>query len=315
MRTSRRLPLRLFRLPQHLLHSLRSLPQRRVLLRQFVVPRVERVDGRVELVQCCRKDKSGLLRADGGRVLIELRQGKVWVRRSGGWRHLAELAVWSKGEGWTRSAPYLSSAPLTSALDLLRNRSKISLRNSMLRSLTPRQLPRSHSLTCRRTIWLTSTILSTSPSSLLSHLQRTPPPADSSVLFYAISKNVPSSLISSIQASLSPTPSIGCISEVLSPALSTLLAPSLSSSSETYSVSLASFHPTSSSRAVPFLSTLSGRPNISVGREIKSGPREDKSGETIDGGFEAFLSGKKWGFGEGPAEGRRGVIEELKGVP
>ena len=103
MRTSRRLPLRLFRLPQHLLHSLRSLPQRRVLLRQFVVPRVERVDGRVELVQCCRKDKSGLLRADGGRVLIELRQGKVWVRRSGGWRHLAELAVWSKGEGrWTR---------------------------------------------------------------------------------------------------------------------------------------------------------------------------------------------------------------------
>lgn len=186
----------------------------------------------------------------------------------------------------------------------------------MLRSLTTRQLTRTRTPSSNRTIWLTSTILSTSPTSLLSHLQSTPLPSSPtppSVLLYAISKNVPSSLISSIQATLSPTPSIGCLSEVPSPALSAFLAPSLPTE-ESYSISLATFHPTSTSRAIPFLSTLFGRPNISVGREIKSGPREDTSGETIDGGFEAFLSGKKWGFGEGPAEGRRGVITELQEV-
>jgi hypothetical protein len=173
----------------------------------------------------------------------------------------------------------------------------------------------------RRSLWHTATLISTSPSSLLAHLLSTPPSSTPSVLLYAISKNVPSTLISDIQSSLNSNgrETIGCLSEVLSPSLVSHLAPSLSlpPASEAYSLSFATYHsPNPSSKAVTFLSKLSGRPNISVGREIGSRPayETDLGGAGDESGFEGFLRGDQgWGFGDGN-QGKRGVIAELEGV-
>lgn len=175
-----------------------------------------------------------------------------------------------------------------------------------------------------RTIWQNSTILSHSPESLLSSLDSLPLPAlISPVLLFALSKNVPSELVSSIRSTLSKhaTSSIGCLSEVVPTALVADLAPEFVTwnDGEAYSLSLAIWDESSSAgvgtareRVVPFLSSLSGRPNISVGREIKSGSRADSHGENVDAGFEAFLRGEKWGFGEATREGKRAVLAELK---
>lgn len=167
----------------------------------------------------------------------------------------------------------------------------------------------------RRTIWHSSTFLSSSPSALLEHLQQqqaTASPTPPSASVYALSKNIPAELLDSIHLALSTStshcPSIGVLSDVLPSHLA------LPNEQETFSIAFASYHPTSSTtKVVPFRSTLLGRPHISVGREVK---QVDPSEEHHDVGFEAFLSGKKWGFGEGVnlSEGRRAVIDELKGV-
>ncbi|GAA5905975.1 hypothetical protein JCM6882_009086 [Rhodosporidiobolus microsporus] len=170
-----------------------------------------------------------------------------------------------------------------------------------------------------RTLWHTSTLVSPSPSALLAHISSNPPPAASTATVYALSKNTPQDLVPSFRAALAPKDrdaAVGCLSEVLPPSLISSLAPSLpSSSSETFSLTVASFVPSagSSERAVAFRSSLTGRPNVSVGREIK--PEADEDGD--DSGFEAFLRGEKWGFGDSK-NARKGEasegIEDLKGV-
>ncbi|KAI5476490.1 hypothetical protein MNV49_007669 [Pseudohyphozyma bogoriensis] len=181
---------------------------------------------------------------------------------------------------------------------------------------TTRQLR--HSCHQQRSVWQATTLLSTSPSSLLAHLRANPPstPSPAALLVYSLSKNIPIELIDLVQADLATraSSSLGCLSEVLPSAVADRVAPTIApaGNDEVYSIALSSFHPTSSSTAIPFRSTLTGRPNISLGREIKP---DDGTSETDDSAFEAFLSGKQWGFGEGPSEGKSMSIEALKDVP
>ncbi|GAA5838572.1 hypothetical protein JCM11251_003428 [Rhodosporidiobolus azoricus] len=167
----------------------------------------------------------------------------------------------------------------------------------------------------RRTIWHTSTLISTSPSSLLTHLSSKAPPPASAATVYALSKNTPQDLVPSFRTAVAPANDAaiaGCLSEVLPHSVISSLAPSLPSS-ETFSLSIASYVPSSpSERAIAFRSSLTGRPNVSVGREIK--PEMDEDGD--DKGFEAFLRGEKWSFGDSAAREAKGGqgIEELKGV-
>lgn len=163
-----------------------------------------------------------------------------------------------------------------------------------------------------RSLWTTSTRISTSPTALTNHLLTTSPALPASpLLIYTLSKNIPTELITLIQSSLqlsSPT-SVGCLSEVLP---SNLNLSSTATSQELYSISTAYFHSTPTSRAIAFNSALTGRANISLGREIKQpDPAEE---EVDDSGFEAFLKGKKWGFGDNAVDKKAGVIEELEGV-
>lgn len=169
-----------------------------------------------------------------------------------------------------------------------------------------------------RSLWRSSTAISSSPAALLRHLNSNPPPATSTILF-SISKNVPPPLVDLIRAALaaSSSSSVGCLSEVLPAPIARHLGfdPSPDTEAEPYSVAIATFHPNkTSNRAIPFLSTLQGRPNISLGREIKRGPREEEIGDSSDEGFEAFLSGKKWGFGDDSRRGAAVGLAELEGV-
>lgn len=182
---------------------------------------------------------------------------------------------------------------------------------------------RTHRTVCaapQRTLWRCSTLISSSPTSLLSHLEEAQTAdADSTLTAYALSKNTPQELVprfvAVLSSSSSSSPSIGCLSEVVPPSTLARLAPSAPLKGELYTVAIARHRPsspTSSERAIPFRSTLTGRPNIALGREIKPEMRHD--GE--DAGFEAFLRGEKWGFGERANEGRAVSegIDELKHV-
>ncbi|TNY17407.1 hypothetical protein DMC30DRAFT_120566 [Rhodotorula diobovata] len=182
---------------------------------------------------------------------------------------------------------------------------------------------RTHRTVCaapQRTLWRCSTLISSSPTSLLSHLEEAQTAdADSTLTAYALSKNTPQELVprfvAALSSSSSSSPSIGCLSEVVPPSTLARLAPSAPLKGELYTVAIARHRPsspTSSERAIPFRSTLTGRPNIALGREIKPEMRHD--GE--DAGFEAFLRGEKWGFGERANEGRAVSegIDELKHV-
>lgn len=172
----------------------------------------------------------------------------------------------------------------------------------------------------RRTLWRCSTLISSSPSSLLSHIESLEPPAQSAVTLFALSKNTPQDVVPRFRAALSRdgTSTLGTLSELVPASLLSRLAPSLSANVEPFYLSLATYEPSSpSDRAIPFRSTLTGRPNIALGREIKpdvvNGERAD---EGVDAGFEAFLRGEKWGFGDqaGAKVGNAREIEELKGV-
>uniref|UniRef100_A0A0K3CPS0 FGENESH: predicted gene_15.120 protein n=1 Tax=Rhodotorula toruloides TaxID=5286 RepID=A0A0K3CPS0_RHOTO len=105
---------------------------------------------------------------------------------------------------------------------------------------------------------------------------------------------------------------VGSLAEWVPASLLARLAPSLPSKSEAFHLSLATFSPSSSSRIIPFRSTLQGRPPVALGREIRPSENED---DGVDVGFEKFLRGEKWGFGEseGAKEGENGV-RELRGV-
>lgn len=219
--------------------------------------------------------------------------------------------------------PLERSQSLRHVLDRQTRSLRSSLSLDLIMSVRPR-LARSllTPSTSRRTIWTTSTHLSSSPTSLLSHLQQLPAPSSPpSAILYALSKNVPYELLHSIQLSLTPspsTPSLGVLSELLPSSFAPSL--SLGSNGEVYSVSIASYTPSGGERAIPFRSNLTGRANASVGREHKldSSSSASSSGgeEGVDVGFEAFLSGKKWGFGDSMnlMEGKRAKIQELEGV-
>ena len=154
-------------------------------------------------------------------------------------------------------------------------------------------------------------MLSTSPSALAAHFAALPP-SKSTLSIISISKNTPPPLVAQIRTAL-PSPTIGCLSELLPPALAASLG--LSATDEAYSIALASYEPDSPSAvAVPFYTTLQGRPNISLGREHKAGPRSESTGDSSDEGFQAFLAGEKWGFGEDSRKGGAAPLPELAAV-
>ncbi|BGP11751.1 hypothetical protein JCM10049v2_007671 [Rhodotorula toruloides] len=165
----------------------------------------------------------------------------------------------------------------------------------------------------RRTHWHCSTLISHSPSSLLSHIEALPRPAQDSVTLFALSKNTPQELVGRVREVLGKEgrTSLGTLAEVVPSSLLSRLAPSLPSKDEAFHLSLATYSPTPpSSRAIPFRSTLQGRPPVALGREIRPSENEDQG---VNVGFEKFLRGEKWGFGESERGGEEGV-EELRGV-
>lgn len=186
-----------------------------------------------------------------------------------------------------------------------------------LEMLSRTRLSRSlQSSASRRTVWTSSTFISSSPTALVERLAcLSPPSSAAAITVYSLSKNIPASLISSIQSKLPPGPSIGAITELLPPSVTAHVAPSLElkADQEAFSIALATYQPTGNARAIPFQTSLTGRPNISVGREIKQPSAQD---DQVDAGFEAFLNGKKWGFGDNTnlKEGKTAKIEELEGV-
>ncbi|GAA5927306.1 hypothetical protein JCM3775_002511 [Rhodotorula graminis] len=174
----------------------------------------------------------------------------------------------------------------------------------------------------RRSLWRCSTLISPSPASLLAHVEAQDKASTPGQVLYALSKNTPQELVPHFVAALqtsssssSSSPSIGCLAEVLPPSTVARLAPRHDTVAELYSLSIARHHPShDTERAIPFRSTLTGRPNIALGREIRPELQHDAQD---DAGFEAFLRGDKWAFGE-RANGARDAagegIEELSGV-
>ncbi|GAA5879158.1 hypothetical protein JCM3774_002097 [Rhodotorula dairenensis] len=149
----------------------------------------------------------------------------------------------------------------------------------------------------RRSIWHCSTFSSPSPAALLARVEQAVaerPPTSATV--FALSKNVPRQLVSAFRRAVAPpgssTPAIGCISEVLPAALA-----SSANRQELFSIALAQHRPArDTERAIAFRSSLLGRPNIALGREIK--PEQQADHDQVDSGLEAFLNGGAWGFGE-----------------
>ncbi|KAK4046136.1 hypothetical protein OIV83_006307 [Microbotryomycetes sp. JL201] len=94
--------------------------------------------------------------------------------------------------------------------------------------------------------------------------------------------------------------------------VASIVAPAIEGD-ERYSVSVATFTPTGTARAIAFQSSLQGRPNIALGREIKPEPDQ---GDLNEAGLQAFLSGKTWGFGEDTnvQTGNAVQLQELDGV-
>ncbi|GAA5942218.1 hypothetical protein JCM10213_003836 [Rhodosporidiobolus nylandii] len=182
------------------------------------------------------------------------------------------------------------------------------LRSSWSRSLRP-------VAPSRRALWTTTTLISPSPAALLAHLESLPPAAATSATLYALSKNTPQDLVPSFRRALAPPGSVavaGTLSELLPPSLISRLAPSLPPS-EAFSISLARYSPSGGERVVPWRSSLTGRPNIALGREIK--PELHALSEGEEGAFEAFLRGEKWSFGAvsvGATEPPKDAIEGIE---
>lgn len=117
----------------------------------------------------------------------------------------------------------------------------------------------------------------------------------------AISKNVPYPLVQRLTSILSDSNHnwIGLLTEPL---------PSTANDPRPiYSIALTSSTPSSSSidsntTVIPFRSTLTGRENIAVGKEINSKStryNDSTVDQTVDNGFGAFLNGRKdWNFGQ-----------------
>ncbi|GAA5982113.1 hypothetical protein JCM5350_003460 [Sporobolomyces pararoseus] len=168
-----------------------------------------------------------------------------------------------------------------------------------------------------RSLWTSSTFSSTSPRSLIDSIPT--PPERSSLTLYAISKHFPQDLLPTLQSTISSSSSstsIGCLSEPIpSP------SPSSSSSPDEvppFTVSISHYTPsTQTEKIIPFSTSLTGRPNISLGREHKPragglATREELEFENRQ--FERFLNGdKNWAFGDQFSSGDAKSLNE-KGV-
>lgn len=165
-----------------------------------------------------------------------------------------------------------------------------------------------------RSIWLSHTAISTDPTLAAQRQTLLSPPPHSSLpspapaataRLLCVSKNTPPSTIAALLADAQATgvPTVGCVSELLPPATLDALGARQDGTehADRYVVSVSSFYPVASSRgrAVVWRTGITGRAAVSVGREIPSGPRKDERGMDVsDAGFEAFMSGRKWGFGD-----------------
>ncbi|GAA6019359.1 hypothetical protein JCM11491_000908 [Sporobolomyces phaffii] len=153
---------------------------------------------------------------------------------------------------------------------------------------------RAITLVPRRSLWTTSTLTSTCPRSLIDSIA----PPSSSLTLYAVSKHFPQDLLPSVQSALSSSSQlIGCLSEPISSSSSS------SSPVPPFTLSLAHWTPsTPTESVVPFSTTLTGRPNVSLGREHKprAGGRATAAElEFENRQFEKFLNGdKNWAFGD-----------------
>jgi len=123
--------------------------------------------------------------------------------------------------------------------------------------------------------WKLSTLLTRTPTNLLSYLSTLSTPC-----IYTLSSNLPSTLWSHYHPSSSQ--SIGCISHPLT------------SDPEVYSLAVAEYR--GKGKVTTFGNRLRGPRPISLGREHRPDLHSDGK-ETGDGGFEAFLAGKEWSFG------------------
>lgn len=179
----------------------------------------------------------------------------------------------------------------------------------------------------RRSVWLSSTLVSNdptlsafNPSSLSSSSFVSPPTARA----FAVSKNTPPETVARLVAALAAdgVPSAGCLCEAPSAqALARVGWKGKAASVEDgtrpeYLVAVSAYYPTvDGARAVVFRTGMTGRANVSVGREIASGPRKDLRGlDASDAGFEAFMNGRKWGFGDRQKEGAQTIahLDELE---
>jgi hypothetical protein len=183
--------------------------------------------------------------------------------------------------------------------------------------------------------WKCNTLLSNkTPTHLLSSLSSllTPISAESEDqsehYIFAVSKNTPNSVVEAVHKLLSSrSPSTSCIGVLSEPLPAYILpkaytSPTSSATSDSiYSIALASLTTSnnSTSKIIPFRSTLTGRENVAVGKEIQSKDRRYNDGtvdKTVDTGFEAFLSGKAWNFGQATATSIKTIqgIDQLDGI-
>ncbi|GAA5957919.1 hypothetical protein JCM3765_006205 [Sporobolomyces pararoseus] len=152
--------------------------------------------------------------------------------------------------------------------------------------------------TASRSLWTSSTFSSTSPRSLIDSIPT--PPQKSCLTLYTISKHFPQDLLPTLQSTISSTStSIGCLSEPFpfsSPSNDDSILPPFTLSISHYTPS------TNTERIIPFSTSLTGRPNISLGREHKpraGGLATQEELEFENRQFERFLKGdKNWAFGD-----------------
>ncbi|GAA5938008.1 uncharacterized protein JCM15063_005437 [Sporobolomyces koalae] len=155
-----------------------------------------------------------------------------------------------------------------------------------------------------RSIWTTTTRTCSDPEALLGSIA--PPAAASSTssaptfTLYTVSKHFPQALLPKLQAKIAQvSPSIGTLSEP-NPHSTRAAA---SSDVPPFTLSLAHWTRSSPTESiVPFSTSLTGRPNVSLGREHKpraGGRATEEELEFENRQFEKFLNGdKNWAFGD-----------------
>lgn len=183
----------------------------------------------------------------------------------------------------------------------------------------------------RRSLWVSRTTITNDPTlqSARDRLQHEAESLSSSrrptARIFTLSKNTPPPTVDALLADLqlSGVPNVGCLAELLpSATLESLLGGGsvgeVKRPEEQFVLSTTDYFPWTDcagegeGRAVVWRTGMTGRAKVSVGREIASGPRKDERGlDVSDAGFEAFMSGKKWGFGDQHKAGGGETIAQL----